>query len=299
MKTAIVGDISRYAVHDGPGIRTTVFFKGCPLHCPWCHNPEYIRPAAEIACYPARCIGCGDCRRVCPEGAAIVEPVVRIDRERCTGCGWCADGCPANALVRVGRDYDVAALVALLLRDRRYFEASGGGVTLSGGEPTRRMTFCGDLLERLKQEGIHTAIETSGFFAWDAFETSCLPHLDLILFDLKIAAPQRHREIVGVDNETIHANLKRLLSDHANRVIVRIPLIPGYTMDHDNLVRIAERLHRYHAPRCSLLPYHPMGLGKAESVGRTTDASLPQAPMDAAMLARCRTHFSGIVIVPP
>lgn len=297
MNPGLIGDIARYAVHDGPGIRTTVFFKGCPLRCPWCHNPEYIAAGAEIASYPQRCIGCGDCQQVCPEAAVVLDTVARIDRDRCTACGLCATACPARALERVGREYTVDALAKILLRDRRFFEASNGGVTLSGGEATVQMAFCGSLLERLKQEGIHTAIETSGFFGWEAFEKHCLPHLDLILFDLKIADANRHQETIGVDNRPILANLKQVLAEHPDRVVVRIPLIPGYTADAENLIQIADLLHAYHAPRCSLLPYHPMGLGKAETVGRKTASSLPQTPMDGKMLISCRQYFVGLEIV--
>jgi len=299
MKMALIGDIGRYALHDGPGIRTTVFFKGCLLRCPWCHNPEHMTAGVEIACYPVRCIGCGECREICPEGALAVDPVVRIDRERCTGCGQCAAGCPSRALEQVGREYELEELVGILLRDRRFFEASNGGVTLSGGEATRQMSFCGDLLGRLKQEGIHTAIETSGFFAWEAFKNICLPHVGLILFDLKIADASRHRQVVGVDNGPILSNLRRVLAGCPDRVIVRIPLIRGYTADRQNLIRIADLLREYHAPRCSLLPYHPMGRGKAEAVGRTADASLPQLPMDAQTLSQCRQHFNSFEIVDP
>jgi pyruvate formate lyase activating enzyme len=161
------------------------------------------------------------------------------------------------------------------------------------------MDVCGDLLKRLRHEGLHTAIETSGFFAWEAFANICLPHLDLILFDLKIADAHRHREVVGVDNGLILSNLQRLLAECRTRVIVRIPLIPGYTADGDNLGRIAGLLRRYHALRCTLLPYHPMGLGKAEAIGRTTEASLPRKPLDDAMLACCRRYFRDIELVPP
>ena len=161
------------------------------------------------------------------------------------------------------------------------------------------MEYCGDLLERLKQEDIHTAIETSGFFTWQAFEKICLPHLDLILFDLKVADPVRHRQIIGVDNGLILSNLERLLAGNAERVIVRIPLIPGYTADRQNLQRIAALLRKARAPRCSLLPYHPMGLDKARTVGRIADASLPHIPMDTDTLAQCRRFFDGIEIVDP
>ncbi|MBI4792438.1 MAG: glycyl-radical enzyme activating protein [Deltaproteobacteria bacterium] len=210
MKEALIGDIGRYAAHDGPGIRTVVFFKGCPLCCPWCHNPEFIAGRPEIAFYPERCIGCGDCRDLCPETALTVDRIARLDRSRCTGCGLCAAQCPARALEQVGKIFAVEELDALLRRDILFYETSGGGVTLSGGEPTAQLAFCGELLQRLHRQGIHTAMETNGLFVWDDFRAACLDHLDLILFDVKIADPDTHRRITGVDNTLIFANLARL-----------------------------------------------------------------------------------------
>lgn len=299
MNEALIGDIGRYAVHDGPGIRTTVFFKGCPLRCPWCHNPEFIAAATEIAFYPERCIGCGECRELCPEAALTVGKIAAIDRSRCTLCGRCVAGCPTRALELVGGKYDLEELTGILLRDRLFYETSGGGVTLSGGEPTMQLPFCGELLSRLRREGIHTAIETNGFFAWDEFRTACLPHLDLILFDVKIADPARHRQVTGAGNETILANLQRLLAARPADVIVRVPLIPGYTADEENLVRVAGRLREFGARRCSLLPYHPHGLAKAEKLGRAPDASLPRTAMDRRTAQERRRLFAGIEMLDP
>jgi len=299
VKEALIGDIGRYCVHDGPGIRTTVFFKGCPLHCPWCHNPEFIAAAPEIAFTPARCIGCGDCRDICPEAALAVDNIAHIDRNRCTGCGLCALSCPTKALELAGRKYDVDELTDILLRDRLFYETSGGGVTLSGGEPTTQLDFCGALLQRLRAEGIHTCMETNGFFAWDEFQAACLPYLDLILFDVKIADAERHRKIIGADNQVILTNLKRLLAARPESVIPRIPLIPGFTADKENISRLAVLFKELQVRRCSLLPYHPFGLAKAEKIGARPDRSLPQKPMDRKTLHEWQRFFNGINMVEP
>ena len=297
MNEALIGDIGRFAAHDGPGIRTVVFFKGCPLCCPWCHNPEFIADRPEIAFYPERCIGCGDCRDLCPEAALTVDRIASLVRSRCTGCGLCAAQCPTRALEQVGKIFAVEELDALLRRDILFYETSGGGVTLSGGEPTAQLAFCGELLQRLHRQGIHTAMETNGLFAWDDFRAACLDHLDLILFDVKIADPDTHRRITGVDNTLIFANLARLAAARPDDLIARIPLIPGYTASRENITRLAAMLRQAGVRRCSLLPYHPYGLSKAGKIGRRADQGLPQKPMAREELYGWQQFFPGIDMV--
>ena len=299
MNRGLVGNITRYALHDGPGIRTTVFFKGCPLCCPWCHNPELISHGPEIAFYREYCIECGDCQMVCPEGAVRHETQERIDRSRCTACGLCTRDCPTRALEQVGTDYGIEELVEVLLRDRFYYESSGGGVTLSGGEPTSQMLFIGPVLQRLQGEGIHTTLETNGYFAWDTFVAGCLEHLDLILFDVKIADPDEHEKVIGVNNQLILANLAKLAALRPKDVIARIPLIPGYTATKRNVGRIAELFRESGVRRYSLLPFHPYGLAKAARVGREPGRGLPGKAMAQAEAGQWRRFFTSFERVDP
>jgi len=199
---ATVFDIQRYSVHDGPGIRTLVFFKGCPLRCRWCQNPESMDRRQEIAFFANKCIGCGECANVCPQGAIVFEDDRRINRELCDRCGECAKVCYAEALTIIGKQYDVRSLLDIVERDRPFYEQSGGGVTVSGGEPTVQYEFLLEFLRAAKEAGLNTVIETCGAFAWDKFE-KLLPYLDIVYFDLKIADEEEHRRLTGVGNERI------------------------------------------------------------------------------------------------
>lgn len=296
----LVGDIGRYAIHDGPGIRSTVFFKGCPLRCPWCHNPEFVAGRPEVAFYRERCLDCGDCLAVCPEGAIIPSDRGRVDRDRCSACGLCAGVCPGRALQVVGREYEVDQLIEILGRDHFFYESSGGGITVSGGEPTLQPLFLAALLAELHGRGLHTAIETCGSFLWKDFETGCLDHLDLFLFDVKIADAAAHRRITGADNRLILANLARLLARRPEDVVVRVPLVPGYTATAENREGLARLFTELAVRRLSLLPYHPYGRSKADRIGRRLPAVLPEVPLAREKLAEWRDFFSGYVeIVAP
>ena len=292
MKRGLIGDIGRYAVHDGPGIRTTVFFKGCPLHCPWCHNPEFISGKPEVAFYSEHCLGCGDCLSACPQGAIVcADNGVRLNRRLCNGCGLCAERCPALALRQIGRWHTVEGLAEIILRDRLFYETSDGGVTLSGGEPTRQLDFVVPLLQRLKRDGLHTAIQTCGLFPWDVFAHTALDLLDLIYFDLKFFDSAEHARWLGHGNALILKNLQRLIQVRADDVVVRIPLIPGYTAVEQNIVSLAQLVQDLGVRRIALLPYHPWGIAKAEKIGGAVGKDLSATPMNQEEVGIWRQYF--------
>ena len=292
----LIIDVKRHAIHDGPGIRTTVFFKGCPLNCLWCHNPEAISPDPEIGFYPDDCIGCGKCAEVCPNDAIQMDSPGRIDRMLCQRCGKCADVCPGTGLRKVGTYYELDQLVELLLRDRTYYEVSGGGVTLSGGEPTFYMDYAGQLLRRLKEQGIHTAIQTAGCFDYTAFQTNILPFISLILYDIKLIDPEKHRFYTGSGNRVILENFRRLIKDSPAPMIPRIPLIPGITATPENLQAISDFLQECGLTRCWLLPYNPLGFSKRENIGKEA-MELPTEWMSEEEKARCEEIFSWAELV--
>jgi len=230
METGFVFNIQKYSLQDGPGIRTTVFLKGCPLCCQWCHNPESISPRREIIVVESRCITCGECRAACEFGESVVGSGVLPPRhDQCTLCAECVDACPTGARQIIGRTMTVAEVVTEVLKDRIFYEDSGGGVTISGGEPLMQPRFVTALLESLREAGVHCVLDTTGF--------GCTEHLlgaaklaNLVLYDLKAFDEQRHRELTGVSNRSILATLTALNQVHSN-VWIRLPVVPGFNDD--------------------------------------------------------------------
>jgi pyruvate formate lyase activating enzyme len=274
-----VVDIQRYAVHDGPGIRTVVFLKGCPLRCAWCHNPDAIDPQPHIAFTAARCIGCGACLDACPRDAIRLEDDRRIDRDRCDGCMLCVDECMTGALSQVGETYTVDRLLAQVLRDLPFYKESGGGVTLSGGEPLLQHRFAAAFLAAARRAGLHTVIETCGHVRWAHME-DVLPDVDLVYFDLKLMDAVQHRQWTGVGNEIILANAHRLVAVHPD-VVFRCPLVPGCTASEENVAALIDLLSKLGQRSVHLLPYHNLGEGKLARVESSLRplglASLPLA----------------------
>ena len=241
--TATLLEIQRMSTEDGPGIRTTVFFKGCTLKCRWCHNPESISPHPQVYWMANQCIGCKTCLTVCPEGAlAFSEKGNQIDRNRCTGCGLCAQECPAGALSLWGETWELDDLFAEVIKDRSYFETSGGGVSMGGGEPTLQAAFIRKFLSRLKAVGIHTALDTCGMCNSDVIK-GLLSCSDLLQFDLKVMDPKKHKALTGAANDTIIENLISVgdtmrSKGHPAKLWIRTPIIPGATDTAENIQAI-------------------------------------------------------------
>lgn len=265
MADPLIFDIQRFSIHDGPGIRTVVFFKGCNLSCPWCQNPESIALNPEIALYPGNCIGSLDCIKVCEPKALTFNGTIQLDRNKCDQCGKCALACVTGALKIIGKEYTAEEVMAEILSDADYYSSSGGGVTFSGGEPTLHFDFLLQLLKLCKENSIHTNIETNGYFSWDKFE-KLLPYLNLIYFDIKITDVENCRSILSGNSPRIIENMKKLINCQAP-VEFRLPLIPGYTTNGENLADILKLLSESGVKNIHLLPYHSMGEIKGEKIG--------------------------------
>lgn len=273
----LVFNIQRFSIHDGPGIRTTVFLKGCSLRCFWCHNPEGLRPRPDIQFYPDRCIECDECVRVCKHGATIKVDGVRVyDRDKCIACGECVDYCYAGARIIAGKHMSVNAVVEEIMQDRAFYATSNGGVTLSGGEPVLQADFTYALLSRCKAEGLHTAIETCGNVRWED-EARMLPVTDLIMMDLKHMDPVKHRWATGASNERILAAARQFaVTDKP--IIFRIPVIPTVNDTVAEVSAIASFVRelielRYkaggdgtHTITLELLPFHRLAGDKYRSL---------------------------------
>ncbi len=291
MPDGTITAIQRFSIHDGPGIRTTVFFKGCSLRCFWCHNPETLRPAPELQFLPGRCITCGACVEVCPTGAGrLVDGRIQHDAALCAACGNCVDVCYAEARVLVGRRVSAADLVREILQDAAFYETSGGGVTLSGGDPVLQGEFAYAVLAGCKAAGVHTALETAGHYPWSLLER-LLPVTDLVMLDLKHLDPEKHRAATGATNARVLEAARRL-ADTGIPLLLRTPVIPGVNDTEADLLALADfvrALRRRRGPdappiRYELLAFHQMAEEKYHSLGRDYRAA-GLKPLDETRMA--------------
>jgi pyruvate formate lyase activating enzyme len=257
----------RYSIQDGPGLRTTIFMKGCPLRCEWCHNPESIKPYPELMSRDRKCLKFGKCVRACPTGAITLDQTEgrKIDREKCTLCFDCVSICPTEALEKVGVYVTVDEVMAEIEKDELFYRKSGGGVTISGGEPLLQGEFVHDLLQACKQRHLHTALDTSGYAHWSVLK-SVLEYVDLVLYDVKHMDLQLHKQGTGVGNSLILTNLHRI--PPKVKVWLRLPLIARYNDSHENVRKVAELALEVKAEKISALLYHEWATGKYSSLGR-------------------------------
>ena len=285
----MVFDIKHFAVHDGPGIRTTIFLKGCPLKCAWCHSPESQNIGPDLLLDSEKCIGCKSCVDACPTNA-ILSPGI-INKTACIMCGVCAEVCYAGAVEQIGKTMTTKEILGTLEKDRELLQSSGGGVTLSGGEPMAQPDFTIDLLRQLKDSGYNTALDTSGYAPWSIFEQA-LRYTDLVLFDLKHMDSVKHFQYTGKDNKLILENLSQA-SKQGKRIWIRVPLIPGLNDDPEHLTFLARHVQGLSVERTYLLPYHSLGVSKYESLGRKYTLDIEPHSLD--QLKRVQKLVSDIL----
>lgn len=292
----IIFNIQRYSTSDGPGVRTTIFLKGCSNDCEWCHNPESIRRAPQLQVYLDRCISCGRCVEACDHGGQhLDESGRRYDRDVCVGCGRCAAECFSGALEISGREMTVEEVVAEAVKDEPYFRHSGGGITFSGGDPVLHTDFLREALIACRGHGLHVAVDTAGNYPWRLLE-SVLPHTDLVMYDMKIFDPERHRRYIGNDGSRIRDNLE-LLGASGCPFIVRTPVIGGVNDTEEEIGAIARAIGAFDSLLYyELLPYHALGDAKLASFGLSPNGKFTTPGTDRlqALAAVARSHVREV-----
>ena len=272
----LIFNIQRYSIHDGPGIRTTVFLKGCPLRCFWCQNPESQKVKAEILLDRNKCASCGQCVTACPSGANVLTPDgVKMMRDKCTGCGQCVDVCPNEARRLAGKYVTVDEVMEEILRDRIFYENSGGGVTLSGGEPLMQADFALHLLCRCKEEGLHTALDTCGYAPWETIQ-KLLKYTDLVLYDIKCLDATKHSNATGKPNELIIKNAKIIAG--SKEMWIRVPLVPGFNDSEGEVRAVVSYVKKeMGSKKIDLHCYNRLGEGKYDRLDRIAVRLAPQS----------------------
>ncbi len=282
MTSGTIFNIQKYSIHDGSGIRTTVFFKGCPLKCWWCHNPESQNTNHEIMFFEERCTVCGKCIKKCPQNAIkINNNFPEIDKFKCTLCEKCVDFCPNNAREHVGRNITSNELIKEIVKDEVFYEQSGGGVTFSGGEPLMQVDFLDDILKRCKDRGIHTAVDTSGYAPWKSFERIA-SKVDLFLYDIKIMDNEKHKKYIGAENDIILKNIENLSNMGCN-IYLRMPIIKEINDDNDHIEKTIKLLSIINVEQVNLLPYHKIGMDKYRRLKMNYKLSGMEKPSDERM----------------
>jgi len=297
MRKGVIFNIQRYSINDGPGIRTIVFFKGCPMRCAWCENPESIAFKPQIAFHKKKCIDCGSCQAACPKTAIDIERENRFDWEKCDNCGTCVENCFAEALEMIGREMTVYEIMDEIKRDDAFYEKSGGGVTISGGEATSQFEFLQILLKSLKAAGYHVVLETNGLIEWKKLE-KIAPNIDVFYFDIKGIDTDHHRQNTNVDNAVIMKNADKLLQNNY-QVVFRIPIIPGMNDASEDIRVLDTFLGNIGAKEIHLLPYHRYGEDKIESI-QSKQKYLEIPSMNRIELENIKKqfqHFTGIIAV--
>ena len=268
-ETPYIFNIQKFSTHDGDGVRTTIFFKGCPLRCMWCHNPESQHYYKELIFHQHKCTACGRCVAKCKQGAnSIVDGKIVFDRSKCTACGVCTDWCITEARELAGKEYTVDALVKEAMKDKIFYEQSGGGVTLSGGEvmASQHMDYVEEVCRKLHENGVSVFIDTSGYTDYENLKR-ILPYVDVFLYDIKMMDPKDHKKFIGVDNSLILENLKKL-SDEGAGLYIRLPIIQQVNATDEHIESVIHFLqeNNIHARQVNLLPYHDIGKGKYASL---------------------------------